>query len=170
MLGHGFAGTERARDTGCAALNNGEQRILDALAGNQRDGRRRALGYRALIPDGPSLAKAQLMYLAVLILYLQDGVVYLIFAVGIHFGNHGFSNFWGKHAPVHNGRGFGNLGIHVADVQLVALLDLHGHIPQLLYVQRRRGAPAGNVGAAFFCNCFERTFDAVKDTAHNART
>ena len=134
MLGHGFAGSEAAGDCRCASLCNGHDGVNDPLTCDQRSVAFQPLCDGAGVSDGPFLAKGQGMNLAVFIGQFNDFVIYFMISAFGHEGN-GAGKQGRNHDFMHDGCGFGTLGIDLTAGERVTHLGGDGNIPVFFNTQ-----------------------------------
>ena len=162
MLRHRLARPKAAGDRGRAALGDREQRIDDALPGDERPIDRQAARHGTRLTDRPELRKRKRMRLPFVVPQRQQRFAGRIRAVrpDIH-GRPGKPRR--HHCAVLNDRRFGTNRENLAACQPVALPDAHGNVPFFLHIERRQIAARRDERAVCGGDFAQRAFDAVKD-------
>ena len=161
MLRHRLSGAESSGNSRRTAFGNREQRIDDALAGNQGTVDRYPFVHRARDPDRPALAERKFMNRAFGVLDFDNGVVQPVFAV-FYGGNHFTAHVGRKHALMRDQGGFGAGGINAACGDGFARLHAYGDIPELFFIQSGNIDAFSDKGTAFFLDLPEGPFNAVE--------
>ena len=148
-------------------LPDGEERVYDSLAGDQRAVYGQPLGEGARRAHGPELAEREgLLALAAEVDVgerLGDGVL----AVGDHAADFAREP-GGHHGAVLYHAGLGGGGEDLAALDLVAVLAEHFHGPLLLLVEGADIDALGDEVAGQLLYAGERAADAVEDAADEA--